>query len=106
MTENVLFNIASEASYVYFLSGPMVHFGEILKTCSLRSNSVTRQVIGTKIVENAETVQFKSDILGNFQTMWGECMSLYDAKCSKMVLKVSFEKKEALLPRPLGFQLL
>ena len=33
-------------------------------------------------------------------------MSLYDAKCSKMVLKVSFEKKEALLPRPLGFQLL
>ena len=23
-----------------------------------------------------------------------ECMSLYDAKCSKMVLKVSFEKKK------------
>ena len=48
----VSFNIASEASYVYILSGQkliknaqkMVHFGEFLKTWSLRSNSVTRQV--------------------------------------------------------------
>ena len=52
ITEKVSFNIASEASYVYILSGQkliknakkMVHFGEFLKTWSLRSNSVTRQV--------------------------------------------------------------
>ena len=49
--EFVTFNIASEASYVYIWSGQKllkmpkrVHFGEFLKTWSLRSNSVTRQV--------------------------------------------------------------
>ena len=63
ITEKVSFNIASEASYVYILIGQnlikmpkMVHFGEFLKTWSLRSNSVTRQVslIGQKLVENAK----------------------------------------------------
>ena len=47
ITEKVSFNIASEASYVYKSSLKMpkiVHFGEFLKTWSLRSNSVTRQV--------------------------------------------------------------
>ena len=78
ITEKVSFNIASEVSYVYFLSwqklikntknGP---FGEFLKTWSLRSNSVTRQVlIGQKLVENAKIQKFKCDILSNFQTMW------------------------------------
>ena len=52
ITEKVSFNIASEASYVYILSeqkliknaknGP---FWRVLKTWSLRSNSVTRLVI-------------------------------------------------------------
>ena len=78
ITEKVSFNIASEVSYVYFLSwqklikntknGP---FGEFLKTWSLRSNSVTRQVlIGQKLVENAKIQKFKCDILSNFQTMF------------------------------------
>ena len=52
ITEKGLFNIASEASYVYILSGQkfilkmpkMVNLDEFLKTWSLRSNSVTRQV--------------------------------------------------------------
>ena len=51
ITEKVSFNIASEASYVYILSGQKLTknakngpFGEFLKTWSLRSNSVTRQV--------------------------------------------------------------
>ena len=78
ITEKVSFNIASEASYVYFLSWQklikipqLVHFGEFLKTWSLRSNSVTRQVlIGQKLVENAKIQKFKCDILSNFQTMW------------------------------------
>ena len=44
--EKVAFNIASEASYVYTLlkMPKMVHFVEFMKTWSLRSNSVTRQV--------------------------------------------------------------
>ena len=51
ITEKVSFNIASEESYVYILSGQKLIknaknalFGEFLKTWSLRSNSVTRQV--------------------------------------------------------------
>ena len=51
ITEKVAFNIASEASYVYILSGQkllkmpkMVNFDEFLKPQSLRSNSVTRHV--------------------------------------------------------------
>ena len=50
--KKVSFNIASEASYVYVLNGQKliknakkkVNFCEFLITCSLRSNSVTRQV--------------------------------------------------------------
>ena len=58
IAQKVSFNIASEASYVYILSGQkfikmpkMVNFDEFLKTWSLRSDSVTRQVtfLGTKI---------------------------------------------------------
>ena len=47
----------------------MVHLGEFLKTWSLRSNSVTRQVsfkIGQKLVESAKIEKFKWDILRNF----------------------------------------
>ena len=51
MTEKVSFVIASEASYVYIWSGQKFiknakngQLGEFLKTWSLRSNSVTRQV--------------------------------------------------------------
>ena len=53
ITEKVSFNIASEASYIYNLSGQklikkaknwLVLFGGFLTTWSLRSNSVTRQV--------------------------------------------------------------
>ena len=56
----------------------MVHFGEFLKTWSLRSNSVTRQVsflIGQKLVENDKIQKFKCDILSNFQTMC-ECVKI------------------------------
>ena len=53
----------------------MVHFGEFLKTWSLRSNSVTRQVsfdrtkIGEKC-QNSKIQKSKRDILSNFQTIW------------------------------------
>ena len=57
ITEKVSFNIASEASYVYILSGQKFiksakngRFGEILKTWSLRSNSVTR--VQTGLIKN------------------------------------------------------
>ena len=61
ITGKVPYNIASEASYVYksSLKMPrMVHFGELLKSITLRSNSVTRQVSfdrRQKLVENAKT---------------------------------------------------
>ena len=74
ITEKVSSNIASEASYVYILSGQKSikkakHFGEFLKTWSLRSNSATRQASfnRTKLVENAKIQKFKWDILGDFQ---------------------------------------
>ena len=58
ITEKVSFNIASEASYVYILSGQkliknakMGNFGEFLKTWGLRSNSVTRQVKFQKLIK-------------------------------------------------------
>ena len=52
ITEKVSFNIASEASYIYILSGQKFikkvkngqFLGEFLNNWSLRSNSVTRQV--------------------------------------------------------------
>ena len=50
--KKVAYNIASEASYIYINMDKssskmpkMVDFGEVLKSLSLRSNSVTRQVI-------------------------------------------------------------
>ena len=69
ITEKVSFNIASEASCVYILSGhkfikmpKIVHFGEFLKNYkSLRSDSVTRQdnynrtKIGGKLKNSDET---------------------------------------------------
>ena len=49
----------------------MVHFGDFLKTLSLRSNSITRQVTYNK-TKNVGKCQNKKkcDILRNFQTMW------------------------------------
>ena len=55
ITEKVSFNILSGQKLIK--NAEMVHFGELLKTWSLRSNSVTRQVsflIGQKLVENAK----------------------------------------------------
>ena len=98
----VSFNIANEASYVYILSGQkltknskMVHFGEFLKTWSLRSNSVTRQVsflIGQKLVENAKIKKFKCDIFSNFQTM---CSSTFSScfYCAAAFLTKAFNLK-------------
>ena len=53
----------------------MVHFGEFLKTWSLRSNSVTRKASfnRTKIGGKCQKCQkFKCDILSDFQTLWIE----------------------------------
>ena len=57
----------------------MVHFGEVLKTWSLRSNSVTRQVSfnRTKIGENAKIQKLKCDILSNFQTMCKRSLAIF-----------------------------
>ena len=66
ITEKVSFNIASEASYVYISNGQKFIqnannsiFWWVLKSWSLRSNSVTRQVIFNR-------TKIKCDILCNF----------------------------------------
>ena len=46
----------------------MVQFGELLKTLSLRSNSVTRQV-NFSMTKIGGKCQNSMDILGDFQTM-------------------------------------
>ena len=81
--EKVSCNMASEASYVYILSGQKFiknakssQFGDFLKTLSLRSNSVTRHVT---LVENAKIQKSKWDILSDFQTIklaWTPCIVL------------------------------
>ena len=62
------FNIASEASYVYILSGQKFvknakngQFWQVLNTWNFRSNSVTRDrsiLIGQKLLENAKIEKF------------------------------------------------
>ena len=75
--KKVSFNNASEASKFTFwvdkswLKMPiMVNFGEFLKTWSLRSNSITRQVTFNRIKIGEKRQKFKCDILSNFQTLW------------------------------------
>ena len=83
ITEKVSFNIASEASYVYILSGQKLiknakngQFGEFLKNWSVQSNSTTRQVNfnRTKMVENAKIEKFKYKIMSSipivFAVFW------------------------------------
>ena len=75
ITEKVSFNIASEASYVYILSGqkfiknakygPFWRFLENLKF-ALPDRSL---LIGQKLVKNAKIMKLKCDILGDFQTL-------------------------------------
>ena len=80
ITEKVSFNIASEASYVYILSEPMliknVQKGSILasfwkpEACGQTVLPDRSVLIGQKLVENAKIEKFKCDILGDFQTLW------------------------------------
>ena len=57
--KSLIYNIASEASYVYISSGQ--NWKLSVKQCYQ-----TEQ----EIVENAKIEKFKWDIVGDFQTMW------------------------------------
>ena len=83
ITEIISFNIASEASYVYTLSGqkliknakngPFWRVFENLKACGQTVLPDRSVLIGQKLVENTKIrkiSKFKCDILSNFQTMW------------------------------------
>ena len=48
----------------------MVNFGNFLKTWSLRSNSVTRQITFKMHKKIAQVEKLKCDILRDFQTLW------------------------------------
>ena len=83
VTEKVSFKIASEASYVYILSGQKFirnekngQFGEFFKTWNLRSNSVTRQVsfIKTKWVKNAKIQMWHFEWFSNTVELCGTTM--------------------------------
>ena len=92
ITGKVPYNIASEASYVYksSLKMPrMVHFGELLKSITLRSNSVTTQVSfdrRQKLVENAKIVNlafFWKTVLPDRSILIGQKM-VENAKIEKL----------------------
>ena len=79
ITEKVSFNIASEASYVYILSGQKLiknakngpFLGSFSKpeACGQIVLPDRSLLIRQKLVENAKIKNFKCDILSNFQTM-------------------------------------
>ena len=78
MTEKVSFNIASEASYVYILSGEKLiknaQNGPFWKpeACGQTVLPDRLVLIGQKLVENAKIKACKGDILSDFQTMWAQ----------------------------------
>ena len=73
------FNIASEASYVYILSGqkfiknaqngPSWRLFVNLKLAVKQFYQTGKFLIGQKLVENAKIQKFKCDNLSNFQTL-------------------------------------
>ena len=79
-TEKVSFNIASEASYVYILSGQKLikNAKNVSILASFWKPEACGQTVlpdrsiskGQKLVENAKIQKFKCDILGDFQTLW------------------------------------
>ena len=80
ITEKVAFNIASEASYVYTLSGQKfiknaknVQSGEFLKTWTVLPDRSFFK--GQKFAESTKIEILKWDILGDFQTM---CNTTFD----------------------------
>ena len=70
--------------------------GEIFKTLSLRSNSVTRQVTSIeKLVENAKIEKFKCDIFDDFQTLCGFLNSSSAAWKFELCSKAEREREKA-----------
>ena len=57
----------------------MVYYGELSKTWSMQSNSVTRQVTfnWTKNGGKCKNWKFKCDFLGDFQTLWNSLLFKY-----------------------------
>ena len=80
ITEKVAFNIASEASYVYILSGQKFiknaekryiwRVFENLKFAVKQCYQTCQFSQDKKLLENAKNEKFKWDILSNFQTLW------------------------------------
>ena len=71
---NFSFNIASEASYVYILSGQKLiknakKWSILASFWKPKACGQTVLPEGQKLVENAKIQKFKCDILSNFQTM-------------------------------------
>ena len=76
VTEKVSFNIVSEASYVYILSGQKLiengQFWQVFEKPDAYGQTVLPDrsiLIGQKWLEKAKIEKFKCDILGDFQTL-------------------------------------
>ena len=89
ITEKVSFNIASEASYVYILSGQKFiknakngSFWRVPEACGQTELPDRSVLIGQKMKENAKIEKFKCDILGDFQTLCYTLLKKYDTKIS------------------------
>ena len=76
ITEKVSFNIASEASYIYILSGQKLienaingPFWRVFRKPEACGQTVLPDrsiLVGQKLVKNAKIERFKCDILSNF----------------------------------------
>ena len=85
--ENVLFNIASEASYIYILSGQK--FFKNAKKCQFWKPEACGQtvlpdrsfLIRQKLMGNAKIEELKCDILSHFHTLWYDYFVLIN-KCN------------------------
>ena len=89
ITEKVSFNIASEASYVYILSGKKLiknakngPFWRVFENLKLAVKQCYQT--GQKLMENAKIQKFKCVILSNFQTMWESSFGLRDASANTL----------------------
>ena len=87
ISKKVAFNIASEASYVYILSGQklikmpeMVHLETFWKPGSCGQTMLPDRslLIGQKLVENVKIKNFKCVFLSDFQTLWWHFKEFWD----------------------------
>ena len=112
ITEKVSFNIASEASYVYILSGQKFiknakngQFDEFWKPEAFDLTVLPDRLslIGYKLVKIAKIEKFKCGILDDFQTMWNGILKVRFF-CWTPSSEISVFTPSSLMVRKISFQ--